>query len=223
VTQLQPPTQQYAPAQPYAPQHPAPLNYVQPGFPAGPGFGYAPPPAPKKRTGLVVGSIIGALVVVAGLVVGALIVFGKTTINTAEAEKQIAQLTQDQAGIAATDVSCPTDVEAKAGDTFTCTASLDGQPVTFTITQKDDQGNVNIALDNNFVVISQLEDLLSQQVAADAGVEVTSSCDGQGHSVLVDGIGTQIACTVTNASDSSLSIDVLATVDADGNLSYEQA
>jgi hypothetical protein len=54
-----------------------------------------------------------------------------------------------------------------------------------------------------------------------AGVEVVSTCDADGHSVLVDGIGTPIPCTVTNAGDATDSIDVTATVDESGEVSYE--
>jgi hypothetical protein len=54
-----------------------------------------------------------------------------------------------------------------------------------------------------------------------AGVEVVSTCDAGGHSVLVDGIGTPISCTVANATDASDSVDVTATVDENGEVSYE--
>ncbi len=42
-----------------------------------------------------------------------------------------------------------------------------------------------------------------------------------GHSVLVDGVGTPISCTVANAEDASDSVEVTATVDESGEVSYE--
>jgi hypothetical protein len=213
--------QQQIPQQRQAPQ------YGQPEYaaPYGPPMGYpgAPAPARKRRTGRIVGIIVGVVVLVAGLVVGAVLLFGKSTLNTAELQKDITQLTQEKAGVPATDVSCPADREIKAGDQFTCTAQVDGQAAKFTVKQQDDKGNVHIQLDNTLVVVSQLEDLLSKQVASDVGFDVTSSCDASGHKVLIDGIGKQVRCTVTDASDHSNSIDVEATVDEQGHVSYQEA
>jgi hypothetical protein len=186
-----------------------------------PAAGFGPPPAPRKRTGAIIGAIVAAVLVLGGLAVGALLIFGSKTLDTAEAERQIAQLTEDQAGVAPTDVSCPADIEAQAGATFACSASLEDQPISFTVTQTDDDGNVEISSDNSFVDIATVEAALAEQVGETAGVEVISTCDAAGHSVLVDGVGTPIPCTVTNAEDASDSIEVAATVDESGAVSYE--
>jgi hypothetical protein len=139
----------------------------------------------------------------------------------AEAERQIAQLTEEQSGVAPTDVSCPADVEARSGATFSCSASVEDQPITFTVTQTDDEGNVRIDGDNTFVDVATVEAALNEQLGAEAGVEVVSTCDTGGHAVLVDGIGTPISCTVANAGDASDSVAVTATVDENGAVSYE--
>ena len=217
-------TQQISPdprlaGQPYGPQY-GQAQYGPIGAPVPPQsgpFGYPTPPAPKRRTGLLVGSILGTVIVVAGLVVGALILLGTRTLDQAELEQRIAELPKQSAGIAATDVHCPADREAKQGDTFTCTGQVDGQPASFTVTQTDDNGNVHIQDDNTYVLIDKVEGSISQQV----GFAVTTKCDAGGHTVIVDGVGKPIQCTVTNASDSSRSIHVTATVDKDGNVSFE--
>jgi hypothetical protein len=179
------------------------------------------PPAPRTRTGVVVGSILAAVLVLGGLVVGAVVLFGTTTLDTAEAERQISRLTQDQAGVAPADVSCPADVEASAGTTFTCAATLEDQPISFTVTQTDAEGNVQIDSDNTFVDVAVVEASLAEQFGAMAEVEVVSTCDTDGRTVLVDGIGTPIGCTVANAQDASDSVAVTATVDATGAVSYQ--
>ena len=51
-------------------------------------------------------------------------------------------------------------------------------------------------------------------------MEVVSTCDAGGHSVLVDGVGTPIPCAVANAEDASDSVEVTATVDESGAVSY---
>jgi hypothetical protein len=199
-----------------APQY-GPPDY---GPPAG---GSAPAPAPRRRTGAIVGGILAAVLVLGGLVVGALVWFGSSTLDTAEAERQIGQLTADQTGVAPTDLSCPADIEAESGATFTCTASLEDQPISFTVTQTDDEGNVQIASDNTFVQVDVVEASLDEQVGELAGVVVISTCDTDGRSVLVDAVGTPIPCFVDNAADATDTAEVLATVDESGAVSYEFA
>jgi hypothetical protein len=211
--------QQIYPTPSYGP--PAP-QYGPPTAPYGPPpAGSGQPPAPRRRTGAIVAAVVAAVLVLGGLAVGALLLFGTKTLDTAEAERQIAQLTEDEAGVAPTDVSCPADVEAETGATFACSASLEDQPISFTVTQTDDDGNVRIDGDNTFVDVATVEASLDAQLGEVAGVPVVSTCDAGGHSVLVDGIGQPIPCTVANAEDASDSIDVVATVDESGAVSYE--
>ena len=202
---------------------PAP-QYGPPSY-APPAGSYAPAPAPtpRKRTGAVVGGILAAVLVLGGLVVGALVWFGSTTLDSAEAERQIGQLTQDQTGVAPTDVSCPADIAAESGTTFTCTAALEDQPISFTVTQTDDEGNVQIDSDNTFVHVDVVEASLDEQLGELTGVVVISTCDTDGRSVLVDGVGTPIPCSVDNAADATDTAAVVATVDESGAVSYEFA
>ncbi|MGY1688693.1 DUF4333 domain-containing protein [Geodermatophilus sp. SYSU D01105] len=215
----QPPIAQPPYAQPPSAPYAQP-PYAQPPYAPQPGFGAPQPPAPRRRTGAVIGGIVGVLVA-AGLVVGGLFLFGPRTLDTAEVERQIAALTEEQVGVAASDVSCPEDVEAAAGGTFPCTGTLDGQEVSFTVEQTDDEGNVQISGDDTLVVVAAVEESVAQQVGAEAEVQAVATCDAGGRSVLVDPAGTPIPCTVTNATDSTDSADVLATVDEAGAVSYE--
>ncbi len=207
---------QYGP--PATPHGPPPSPYGPYGDPAG-HFGQAP--APRRRTGAIIGAVVAAVLVLGGLVVGAVLLFGTAMLDTTEAERQIAQLTEDQAGVAPTDVSCPADIEAESGATFACTASLEEQLVSFTVTQTDEQGSVQVTSDNSFVDVAAVEASLDEQWAEVGGVPVVSTCDADGHSVLVDGVGTPIACTVANAADRTDSVEVTATVDENGAVSYE--
>ena len=95
------------------------------------------------------------------------------------------------------------------------------KPISFTVRQTDDDGNVQINSDNAFVDVATVEASLTQQLGEAAGVEVVSTCDAGGHSVLVDGVGQPIPCIVTNAEDASDSVEVTATVDESGAVSYE--
>jgi hypothetical protein len=215
-------TQQTYPTPPYGPAAP---QYGPPapsfGHPAT-AFGQPPmqPPPSRSRTGVIIGAVVAGVLLLGGLAVAAVLLFGTKTLNSAEAERLISQATEDQAGVVPTDVSCPTDIEAEAGATFTCSASLEGQPISFTVTQTDDDGNVDVSSDDTFVDVATVEASLTQQLGDAAGVDVVSVCHVNGHSVLVDGVGTRIPCTVTNAEDATDSVEVTATVDEDGTVSY---
>jgi hypothetical protein len=188
---------------------------------------YGRPPAPpvpprRRRTGLIIGAVVG-VVVIAGLVVGGLLLFGSKKLDTAEAQRQIARLTEQQVGVAATGVSCPVDVEVATGTTFSCTGKVDGQAVSFTVRETDDKGNVHIDSDNSFVDVGKVEASVARQVGDQAGVDATATCDADGHEVLVDGVGKPISCTVTNSEDPTDSLDVTATVDDNGDVSWNAA
>jgi Domain of unknown function (DUF4333) len=217
--------------QPYGQQPYGQPSYGQPGFggpgaPYGqqnPGFGYPQPP--KKKTGLIIGSLVGALVLIGGLVVGAIFLFGSKTIDQADAQREVGQLGEQLLGVAPEGVNCPADVEVKNGGTFTCTAKVDGQDVKFTVTQTDDQGHVEVTTDNKVVKVSDVEDDISSQVEAAADttemVNADTTCDANGRTVLVDPDGEQLHCTVSNADDSSQSIGITATVGKDGSATIE--
>ena len=223
MTQIQHPAQ---PAPPYGPPPqpaygPPPQPAYGPPPPPYPPYNYGEPTAPprRRRTGLIIGAVVG-VVVIAGLVVGGLLLFGSKKLDTAEAQRQIAALTERQVGVAATGVSCPADVEVATGTTFTCTGKVDGQAVSFTVRETDDKGNVHIASDNSFVDVAKVEASVAKQVGDEAGVDATATCDAGGHKVLVDGVGKPISCTVTNSDDQTDTLDVTATVDDSGAVSW---
>jgi hypothetical protein len=209
---------------------PPPRQFGPPTAPYGPpsqppaGLGPQPmppyPPAPRRRTGLIIGLVAAGFVVVAGLAVGAILLFGTKTIERSSVESEIVRLTQEQAGVAPTDVRCPDDIEVAAGGTFSCTATLDGQPITYTVKQQDDQGNLYIDSDD-FIVVSRAEESVSQHVNQMVpDVEVTADC-ADGKQILVGGSGTEIPCRVTNASDDTDYIDVTGTVAQDGSFTWD--
>jgi hypothetical protein len=68
---------------------------------------------------------------------------GSDSLDTDKLEREVVKGIKEQLNIDAT-VTCPDDVKAEAGDVFTCEArSSDGTTATVTVTQKDDDGNVD--------------------------------------------------------------------------------
>ncbi len=204
---------------PYAPApHPAPGAYGPPA-PLGygdPGFG--PPPA-RKRTGAIVGGVLTVLVL-AALGVGAFLLLGSRVLDTAEAEREIAALTDEQFGVASTDVRCPDDVELAAGTVTTCTAQLQGQGLTFTVEQTDDEGNVQITSEQVLVPVTDVEALLTEQFATEAGLSVVSTCDAGERTVLVATAGLEITCEAALVDDPTDFAVLAAQIDAEGTVVF---
>ena len=200
-----------------------PQPYGQPVHGAGPDLppGYPPlPPAPKRSTGKVVGIVIAVLVLLGGLGAAALFVFGTRTVQPESVQQEIVRITQTAVGVVPADVRCPAEIRAQAGGTFACTATVDGQPVTYDVRQDDDQGNLTINYDR-LIKMTELEGAVAGLVGKDVEVDVAVACEPAGRIVLVNSTpNTPIACTATNATDPSDSAAINVTVAADGTPSY---
>lgn len=65
-------------------------------------------------------------------------------LDMAKAQTEIAKGIEEQTGATGVAVTCPESAPLEQGNTFTCTATTaDGQTATVTVTQTDDQGNIN--------------------------------------------------------------------------------
>jgi len=64
------------------------------------------------------------------------------TIDKTSLETSIKTQLEKQPGVTGVTVTCPDNIKAQQGGTFTCTAVAQGQTVTLQITQTDDQGHV---------------------------------------------------------------------------------
>jgi hypothetical protein len=189
----------------------------------GPGFtppGYPPlPPAPKRSTGKIVGIVAGIVVLLGGLGAAALFVFGPRMVEPESVQQEIVRITQTAVGVAPADVRCPEEIRAEAGGTFACTATVEGQPVTYNVRQTDDQGNLTITYDR-LLKVAEVEGVIAEQVGTDVEVAVNVDCPPADRTVIVNAPGTPIACTATNATDPSDSAAINVTVAADGTPSY---
>ena len=182
-------------------------------------FPPAPPSAPRRRTGLIVGLVAAAVVMLAGLGVGALYLFGQRTVEPESVQREIVRITETAVQVTPADVRCPAEIKAQAGGTFTCTATIDRQPVTYTVRQDDDQGHLTITYDR-LIKLAQLESTLADQVGKDVEVAVTVTCEPAGRTVVVNAPGTPIACTAANATDPTDSAKINVTVPAAGAPTY---
>jgi len=66
------------------------------------------------------------------------------TLDTDGLEGELKRQIEEETGGTIASVDCPADVEVEAGGTFDCTAvEGSGAEFTITVTQRDDQGNVD--------------------------------------------------------------------------------
>jgi hypothetical protein len=173
-------------------------------------------------TGLVLGivfTLFGLLVAV--LTVGGLILLPKT-LDTQQVQTEIVRVTESAVGVAPTNVQCPAGIPVKAGTATACTAQLDGQPVNFTVTQRDDKGNLQIDSDG-FINVPVMVTTLQQLVEEQLGVPVNATCGTGNEKVILAAPGDVIGCTVAATQDPTSTLDFAATVtDARGNVTFEQ-
>jgi hypothetical protein len=183
---------------------------------------YPAPPAPAPRrssAGKVVGIVVAAVVVLGAVAFGALFLLAKPVLDEAKVQAEIVRITHDASGLDPTDVHCPTNVALHTGDVSTCTAQLDGQPVTYAVRQDDDKGNVHIQ-SSGFVVVATIEKTLAERVGQNTATTATATC-ADGKKVVVGGKGTTIQCTVINAADPTDTLPVTATVsDEQGTVDF---
>ncbi|GAA1273211.1 hypothetical protein GCM10009609_40380 [Pseudonocardia aurantiaca] len=173
---------------------------------------FTPPPPPRRSAGKIATAVGGAIVALAGLGVGVWYLLAPATLDTAKVEAEIVRATV-ALGLTPTGVRCPGSIPVATDRVDTCSATLEGQQVTYTVKQKDDEGNVNIN-SSGFVVVSQVEALLREQVGSQAGVEVVAECAG-GSRVVVGGPGTTVDCTVADAANPSDYAEFTGTVKDD--------
>jgi uncharacterized protein DUF4333 len=199
--------QSYGPAS-YGPGHPAP---------------FTPPPAPPaptgRRTGKIVGIVAAVLVVLGGLGAAALFLFGPRTVDPQSVQQEIVRITQNAVQVAPADVRCPDEIKAETGGTFTCTATVDGQPVTYKVHQDDEKGHLTINFDR-LIKVADLQSGVADLVGKDIDVPVNVTCEPAGRVVLVNTPGSPIACTAINAADPTDSAQITVTVAGDGTPAY---
>lgn len=146
--------QQYGQPGPGQPGQPGPGQPGQPGqqqwqYPQG-GYGQPTAAPTKKKSALPWILLVVGVVVIAGVVVAVLAftgALGKTTFDNTAVQDGVKKILTENYNVPADKVgavSCPAGQEVKAGATFTCTATIDGQARQVTITIKNKDGEYEV-------------------------------------------------------------------------------
>lgn len=140
---------------------------------------------------------------------------GGSTVNTDNAEKLIAGTLKDQIGVD-TKVSCPGSVKAKSGDTFECTAQVDGVDLVITVEQTSDTGDVSYRVSRGYLFSELLEQNVTEKLGS-SGILAKVDC---GPRFRLSKPGSSFTCTATDTTGQTGTIDVEVT-SADGNISWK--
>jgi len=106
-----------------------------------------------------------------------------------------------------TRVDCPRADTLKAGDTFICTADVDGNAVRVQVRATDDDGNVDFSTLDTVFELSQTADGLATQISKKHGFDVTVDC-GEGLKVVA--VGQSFECTAAARSGDTRTVKVTA-------------
>jgi hypothetical protein len=167
----------------------------------------------------VVGILAALLVVLGGLGAGALYLFGTRTVEPGSVEREIVRITEAAVQVTPADVRCPEGIAMQTGGTFTCTALVDSDAVTYWVHQNDDRGNLTITYDR-LLRLDALERTVADKLTSDRRVAVTVDCGPTGRTVVRNTPGQEIACTAKITTDPTDGAALTVTVDADGAVTY---
>jgi hypothetical protein len=85
----------------------------------------------------------GVRAAIAVAILGTFLAGCAATLDTGALETQIADRIESETGLDVASVTCPDGVEVATGTSFTCDIAIaDGAVVAVTVTQVDDEGNV---------------------------------------------------------------------------------
>jgi hypothetical protein len=140
-----------------------------------------------------------------------------STLDTKEIEGTIrAQLRKEFRGAPIGRTKCPDNVKKKTGKQFTCTATVNGEPVPITVTQTERDPGYRALREVAVLDVAKVQNFVQMQYDQQVGVQVTASC-APGKSVIVARPQTQIPCTVTDSQGTTDTVQVLVS-DTAGNI-----
>jgi hypothetical protein len=137
------------------------------------------------------------LAVVLAALVPACGVGPRRTLDARSIESRIAgQIASEyQLAPALISVACPTGTPAKTGRTFSCTATLAGQPLPIDGTVTNSRGGYTLEPTAAVLIPARLVPMLETRIAADLGAAATVDCGPK--PVLVLPAGGTFGCTAT--------------------------
>jgi hypothetical protein len=105
-------------------------------------------------------------------------------------------------------VTCPRDQpNPQKGDTFICTADVEGEPVRVEVTVNDDEGNVGFSTLDIVYDLTRTERMLGTEIESNMGFPVSVKC---GTGVKVVPLGDSFTCTAVDENSVQKTVEVTA-------------
>lgn len=117
-------------------------------------------------------------VLIAGILMLALVACGPGKLDMEKIKSSIQSGVSSQMGLKVDSVTCPGEVEAKAGSTFSCTVKTSDltEELPVEITQNDDKGNVSWKSKYEVAPSEKVEDEVSSSLATENNIAADITC-----------------------------------------------
>jgi hypothetical protein len=141
--------------------------------------------------------------------------YDRPVLDAGAVADQIVSSTKTEFGVAPTDVQCPKDVHYDKNATFTCTAKLEDQPLSYVLTQTDGLGAVTVA-HGRVLKVAALSAQIGTELTKGARVPVVAECGQAGQTLIVNEPGARIECRAWPTANPGRIIPIPVTVDRSG-------
>lgn len=94
--------------------------------------------------------------------------------------------------LSASAISCPPSIPVQSGNTFECTATINGVPVTVSVRQTSSSGDVSFDIGREVVTVGDTSGSIEREIRAEGATDVAITCPKA--VVLANATGT-IECT----------------------------
>lgn len=157
-------------------------------------------------------------VVVAGILMLALTACGPGKLDMEKIKSSIQSGVSSQMGLKVDSVTCPTEVEAKAGATFSCTVKTSDltEDLPVEITQNDDKGNVSWKSKYEVAPSEKVEEEVSTSLATENNIAADISCPAK----VLKKKGYKFECKAEDSSGERAVVKVEVTND-DGDVEWK--
>jgi hypothetical protein len=142
------------------------------------------------------------------------------TISSSSAAAEISAQLSSRYGVTNPPVTCPPNIRAKKGQQFTCTAILDGQPLTIRGTVTASGGSFTINPAEAIVEMATVEHELTARITQETGQTPVVSCGRR--TLLVLPVGGTFTCVATFTGQPPRAVTVTV-VDLNGGFRFSLA
>ncbi|MEI6667069.1 MAG: DUF4333 domain-containing protein [Acidobacteriota bacterium] len=142
------------------------------------------------------------------------------TLNVDSVKTAISAGLNEKLGVTISSLTCPESREAKAGDSFECTAAVQsGGTLTVTVTQTDANAHIDWKVKNteNLMDLLALETQIVTGLKQQASVDATVSCGGK---YRVSITGKTFECTAKTADGKTAPV-IITMTDDKGNVNWK--